>query len=610
MRRGFTLLELSVVLAIIAVVIGGTMSVLTAGVQQSQYNTTIANIGAIEKALLDYSTAFGRIPCPSDITLASTSVNYGFEAGYSAGGTGTGECRTGMTPAANYASASGVEEGGVPVRTLQLPDSYMYDGWGRRLRYAVDPTYTASLTYNKKTIPNNICYPSAKSITVNDATGTARTTAAIYAIISHGANGHGAFTASGAANVNSDILNTDELANCHCDSNGAHTGGAGVLSPPTYVQKAPAYQSGQSGKPLYYFDDIITFKEAWQMQASNNQAQSCNNSALWVADYNNHRVVELSLSGAVLMILGTSGVSGITDYKFKNPVGVTIDNSGNFWVIDSNNNRVMKYNAQGTWQMTIGGASADKCAGIASGASSCNPIPGQTGPCCPPDGTVCTCNWGGANGQFNFGGLPSQIAFDASGNLWVTDHGNTRIQEFNSVTGAYMSSFTPVGAGAYPSGLAIDKTGNFWVMMPGQPGTSNCSLYKCNGTPVTCAAVSAGCGTTVNTSQFYNDSSNSDYISIDQSGYIWVQDEGNGKVHKFNSAGTYVSGADLLVNLGTGIYIDARGTAWITSEGTNNLYNIDPNTSSVLQTIGTGSAGSSTNPIQFSSPQLSFGIYR
>jgi len=250
MRRGFTLIELTVVLTIISVMVGGSLVLLVTSTQQAAFNSTVATMDAIEKALLNYSAAFSRIPCPSSLTALSGSASYGIEAGTTAGGVGTGECVTGMTPAANYeAASSGAEEGGVPTRALRLPDSYMYDGWGHRLRYAVNPAYTVTTAAQ--------CPTASRAITVNDSTGTARSTAAIYAIISHGANGHGAYTPSGII-VNAASTNTDELQNCNCTS----TGAPNASYVPTYIQKAPI---PNSASPHNSFDDIVAFKENWQL---------------------------------------------------------------------------------------------------------------------------------------------------------------------------------------------------------------------------------------------------------------------------------------------------------------------------------------------------------
>ena len=267
-RRGFTLLELSVVLILIATILGSGLAMLTASLQASQYNTTVARMDAIEKALLNYGVSFYRVPCPANLTLTVASANYGYEAGASAGGVGSGECVTGMTPAANFKSVSGAEEGGVPTRALQLPDEYMYDGWGRKFRYAVDPsaTKTNSLPYPT----GGLCSASASSITVNDAGGGARTTSAIYALVSHGVNGHGAYTSNGVA-ANGGSVNGDELTNCHCDSTGA-----AAAYTPNYVEKVPMQDASNA---LDNFDDLVTFKEGWQMQAPNYPlaaAQTCN----------------------------------------------------------------------------------------------------------------------------------------------------------------------------------------------------------------------------------------------------------------------------------------------------------------------------------------------
>jgi len=252
MRRGFTLIEISVVISIIALVLYGSMTTLVVSVQQAQYNSTVATMDAIEKALLNYSVAFGRIPCPSSLTTTITSPNYGVEAA------NPGSC-TGGSPAAN-STGSGVAEGGVPVRALRLPDSFMYDAWGHCFRYAVNTTYT----------PTSALTPTSTSdITINDASGVSgsRSTAAIYAIISHGANGHGGYS-SGGVIFNAGSTNADELTNCNCD----HTGAPNGSYVPTYVQRAPMITT--VGSPHTGFDDIVTYKEAWQMTTPNEATNS------------------------------------------------------------------------------------------------------------------------------------------------------------------------------------------------------------------------------------------------------------------------------------------------------------------------------------------------
>ncbi len=133
---GFTLLELSIVLTIIAVMLGGAVAMFTAYSAKTTREDTDQRMRIVENALLNYRRANNRIPCPADITLATSVANFGIEAATA------GTC-TGGTPAANFSSGNSVA-GGVPTKTLQLPDEYAFDSWGRRIMYAVDKRFTAN----------------------------------------------------------------------------------------------------------------------------------------------------------------------------------------------------------------------------------------------------------------------------------------------------------------------------------------------------------------------------------------------------------------------------------------------------------------------------------
>ncbi len=63
-RAGFTLLELSIVMMLIGVILSGGLVTLSAYMQSSQYNTTVARMNTIEQALLNFASVYGRIPCP------------------------------------------------------------------------------------------------------------------------------------------------------------------------------------------------------------------------------------------------------------------------------------------------------------------------------------------------------------------------------------------------------------------------------------------------------------------------------------------------------------------------------------------------------------------
>ena len=71
--------------------------------------------------------------------------------------------------------------------------------------------------------------------------------------------------------------------------------------------------------------------------------------------------------------------------------------------------------------------------------------------------------FGSGNGQFN---NPIAVAVDASGNVYVADQINERIQTFTS-SGAYLTQWGTLGSGNgqfnEPIGVAVDALGNVYV---------------------------------------------------------------------------------------------------------------------------------------------------
>lgn len=306
-KKAFTLLELSIVLLIISVVMGGMMVLFNQSIEQKQVQETQAKMAVIQNTLLDYRRAFLRIPCPADATqtMDATSNNYyGVEAANN-----NGTC-IGGTPAANFSiaastftgsttnasavvtsvsstaglsigtlvSGTGIPSGTaiasidsatqitldtaatatnagitisrntvvggmVPTKTLQLPDDYAIDGWGRRIMYIVDVNLTA--TAGAANVP--VTDSATNRITVNDASGAAKTTSAVYLLLSFGKNGHGGYIRGGSSTrlANYISADADELTNCHCSSTAAATAFSA-----TFVQKPISTGT---------FDDLVVY---------------------------------------------------------------------------------------------------------------------------------------------------------------------------------------------------------------------------------------------------------------------------------------------------------------------------------------------------------------
>lgn len=128
--RGFTLIELALVLVIVAIFLGGMLMTMGAQDENRRYNDTRATMATAQEALLGFAAAHGRLPCP-----ASAASN-GLEDPV-----GGGVCT---------ASANKVAVGFVPAATLGLApiDSTgrLLDGWGIPLHYAVTAEDSSAVT--------------------------------------------------------------------------------------------------------------------------------------------------------------------------------------------------------------------------------------------------------------------------------------------------------------------------------------------------------------------------------------------------------------------------------------------------------------------------------
>ena len=139
--RGFSLVELAVVMTIVALLLGGLMYTLSAQVEQRNFEETRRRLQQARDLLFSFAIVNGRLPCPA------TSASNGDEA--PAGG---GAC-TGYLP--NSANTSGflpaTAIGFQPVDAL----GFAIDASGNRLRYAVASTATQPAGLTGCTAPSN-----------------------------------------------------------------------------------------------------------------------------------------------------------------------------------------------------------------------------------------------------------------------------------------------------------------------------------------------------------------------------------------------------------------------------------------------------------------------
>jgi sugar lactone lactonase YvrE len=135
---------------------------------------------------------------------------------------------------------------------------------------------------------------------------------------------------------------------------------------------------------------------------------------------------------------------------------------------------------------------------------------------------------GFGNGQFEH---PAGVAIDGEGDIWVADHGNGRVQEFNS-GGTYLSQLGEPGSGkgqlTHPTSIAIDTGGSIWVADTGNNRVQEFS----SGGEYMFEFGEAGSGE----GKF----AQPEGIAIDSEGDIWVADTGNGRLQKFDKEGNLI----------------------------------------------------------------------
>jgi prepilin-type N-terminal cleavage/methylation domain-containing protein len=245
-ESGFSLIEMSMVLAIIGLLMGGGLLAITPVLERNKRTQTFQSLDKIEEALTLYVIRNNRLPCPADGSLAATDANYGVTLGGGA--------------AACTALTAGF--GIVPWRTLGIERAMAVDGWGNQISYAVSPNQALTLdTANNRGVNRTASSTTyaCGTLQVNNTASTELTPGtsttgcqngatadrAAYVLISHGKNGAGACCngAGTALKTGSPAAGTQEAAN----NDGATP----------FVQNDPIQLTGTS-----YFDDIVRWRTA------------------------------------------------------------------------------------------------------------------------------------------------------------------------------------------------------------------------------------------------------------------------------------------------------------------------------------------------------------
>lgn len=139
--RGFTLVELAVVLAVVALLLSTLMYTLSAQTEQRNLDETRRRLEQARELVLSFAVVNGRLPCPARSVNTTTPVTVAGDEVRNASSQCSGDSGAGAVEDYYGGSNAGVTLGLLPARTIGFqqvdPAGFAVDAWGNRIRYAV-----------------------------------------------------------------------------------------------------------------------------------------------------------------------------------------------------------------------------------------------------------------------------------------------------------------------------------------------------------------------------------------------------------------------------------------------------------------------------------------
>ena len=307
------------------------------------------------------------------------------------------------------------------------------------------------------------------------------------------------------------------------------------------------------------------------------------------------KALTVATSIAPPLYLTSFGSLGAGALQFEYAESAAVASNGNLWVADTSNNRIEELSSTGSFIETIGW-------GVSNGKN---------------EAEICTskCQAGiPGSGERQFS-RPRGIAVNSSGDVYVAEEGNNRVQEL-SPEGKLITKWGSFGVESsqfeWPSGVAIAPNGDVYVVDEQEQRVQE---FSSSGTFIE----TIGWGVSNEKDEFEicktqcrfggisgNGNGQFSYphgIAVAANGDVYVAEEGNARVQEFSSTGTFVtkwgsqgSGAEQL-SCPHGIAVGTSGEVFVADECNNRIQEFSAGGSPLTRW---GTPG--TKEGQFSSP--------
>ncbi len=309
---------------------------------------------------------------------------------------------------------------------------------------------------------------------------------------------------------------------------------------------------------------------------------------VYIAESGDHRIRKINTSGIISTIAGT----GVSDYfgdggaatsaKLEKPSAAIADAAGNVYIADMYNHRIRKINTNGI---------ISTIAGNGTGGYS-----GDGGP---------------ATAAELF--YPTEITFDALGNLYIADEGNDRIRKINTNgiistiagngnSGSYGDGGAATSAALHnPTGIALDAAGNVYIA-----DNLNNKIRKVNTNGIISTIAGSGTGGYLGdggaaTAAELNSPVG---IAIDASGNLYVSDYNNQRIRKLTISTTGIEQLNETNNQLT-VYPNPNNGVFTVQSVSEGVYSIINALGQTIQSVKLNSSNNYTMNIE----NLSRGVY-